>query len=175
MKSCDEPVFNTKRESVHRFNRGLFNRSEREQAGIKEFISSGKGLVCLHISCHLDLSRPDCRDITGGGWIGCKSLHSPYGKVPVKVSGPKHPGARGVADFTADDELHMGMGRRDGNDVFITGSTEEMPGGACPSGRTRKRGDGKVFVLLPGHDGQSCQTAESQKIVLNGVDWVTGG
>ena len=48
-------------------------------------------------------------------------------------------------------------------------------GGAYPLGWTRKYGDGKVFVLLLGHDGQSCQTAEFQKIVLNGVDWVTGG
>ena len=31
--------------------------------------------------------------------------------------------------------------------------------------------DGKVFVLLLGHDGQSFQTPEFQKIVLNGVDW----
>ena len=175
MKSYDALVFNTKRESIFRFNHGLFNWSEKEQVGIKEFISSGKGLVCLHISCYLDLSWPDYHDITGGGWIDYKSHHSPYGEVIVNVSDPKHPGVHGVADFTTDDELYMGMGCRDDNDVFITGTTEDFPGGAFPLGWTRKYGDGKVFVLLLGHDGQSCQTVEFQKIVLNGVDWVTGG
>ena len=42
MKSYDALVFNTKRESIHRFNLGLFTWSEKEQVGIKEFISSGK-------------------------------------------------------------------------------------------------------------------------------------
>ncbi len=48
-----------------------------------------------------------------------------------------------------------------------------MPAGTFPLGWTRQYGDGKVFVLLLGHDGQSFQTPEFQKIVLNGVDWAT--
>ena len=32
-------------------------------------------------------------------------------------------------------------------------------------------GDGKVFVLLLGHDGRSFETPEFQQIVLNGVAW----
>jgi type 1 glutamine amidotransferase len=48
-----------------------------------------------------------------------------------------------------------------------------MPGGTFPLGWTRQYGNGKVFVLLLGHDGQSFKTPEFQKIVLNGVDWAT--
>ena len=32
---------------------------------------------------------------------------------------------------------------------------------------------GRVFVTLLGHDGLSLETPEVQKIVLNGVEWVT--
>ena len=35
-------------------------------------------------------------------------------------------------------------------------------------------GDGKVFVTLLGHNGLSFETPEFQKMVLNGVNWVTG-
>jgi len=82
----------------------------------------------------------------------------------------------------------MGLGMKEGNDVFITGTSEngsypwgpdrqpkEMPGGTFPLGWTRKYGDGKVFTLLLGHDGLSFETPEFQQIVLNGVDWATAG
>ena len=154
MKDYDALVFNTQRDNSLRFNHGPFTWSENEQIGIKNFISSGKGLVCLHIACYLPYNWLDYHDITGGGWIDGKSFHPPYGKVTVNVSDPKHPGARDVADFTTYDELYMGLAERDDNNVFITGASEEFPGGSVPLGWTRKYGDGKVFVFLLGHDGK---------------------
>ena len=34
-------------------------------------------------------------------------------------------------------------------------------------------GDGKVFVILLGHNGLSFQTPEFQKVILNGISWIT--
>jgi type 1 glutamine amidotransferase len=48
-----------------------------------------------------------------------------------------------------------------------------MPGGTFPLAWTRSYGSGKVFVTLLGHDGLSHQNQDFQKLVLNGVDWVT--
>ena len=80
----------------------------------------------------------------------------------------------------------MGLAIKDGNDVFLTGHTEngthpwgpdrapkDMPGGTFPLGWTRTYGQGKVFTLLLGHDGKSFQSPEFQKMVLNGVNWAT--
>jgi len=184
MNAYDALVFNTRRENIPDY--ADLALSETEQVGLKDFISSGKGFVCIHIAGCLPDTWPGYHDITGGGWISGKSFHPPYGKFTVNVSDSKHAGVHGVADFTTNDELYMGLASRDGNDVFLTGTAEDathpwgperqpmqMPGGTFPLGWTRKYGDGKVFVLLLGHDGQSFQTPEFQKIVLNGVDWAT--
>ena len=184
MNAYDALVFNTRRENVANF--ADLALSENEQVGMKNFISSGKGFVCIHISGCRPEGWPEYHDITGGGWISGTSFHPPYGKFSVNISDSNHAGVRGVADFTTNDELYMGLAFKDGNDVFLTGTTEDgnypwgpdrqpmdMPGGTFPLGWTRKYGDGKVFVLLLGHDGQSFQTPEFQKIVLNGVDWST--
>ena len=186
MNAYDALVFNTLRVNSPNFEHMAL--SENEQLGMKEFISSGKGFICIHISGSLPEAWPEYHDITGGGWIGGTSFHPPYGKFSVTVSDSRHAGVRGVTDFETNDELYMGLAIKGGNDVFLTGTAEggthpwgpdrqpmDMPGGTFPLGWTRKYGDGKVYVLLLGHDGQSCQTAEFQKIVLNGVDWVTGG
>jgi len=184
MNAFDALVFNTRRENVANF--ADMTLANGEQDGMKDFIRSGKGFVCLHISGCLPAQWPEFHDITGGGWVSGTSFHPPYGEFTVNVSQAGHSGVAGVSDFSTNDELYMGLAIKGGNDVFLTGATEDgthpwgpdrqpmsMPGGTFPLGWTRTYGDGKVFVLLLGHDGLSFQTPEFQKIVLNGVDWAT--
>ena len=184
LNSYDALVFNTRRENIPDF--GEWALSSSEQNGMKDFISSGKGFVCLHISTCLPGGWPEYHDITGGGWISGTSFHPPYGRFTVNISNSGHPGVNGVAEFDTDDELYMGLAITEGNDVFLTGHTEngthpwgpdrapkDMPGGTFPLGWTRRYGQGKVFTLLLGHDGKSFGSPEFQQIVLNGVNWST--
>ena len=184
MEGFDALVFNTRRENLPDF--GDLALGEAEQEGMKEFIDSGKGFVCLHIGTCLPRLWPEYHEITGGGWVTGSSFHPPYGKFTVNIRQAGHPAVAGVADFETNDELYMGLNLLDGNDVFITGTSEagsypwgperlpkDMPGGTFPLGWTRRYGAGKVYILLLGHDGLSFQTPEFQKLVLNGVSWAT--
>lgn len=179
LSGYDALVFNTMRAGDDAMTRA-------EQAGMTQFIQSGKGFVCIHIAGCASEDWPEYYDITGGGWRLTDSYHPPYGRFEVKVSDAASPGAAGISDFATNDELYMGIAYRDGNDVFITGDADDgthmwrgeptfMPGGTFPLGWTRRYGDGKVFVTLLGHNGLSFQTPEFQRIVLNGVDWATSG
>ena len=60
MSEYDALVFNTLRANETALN-------EDEQAGMKEFIRSGKGFICIHISGAIPDTWPEYRDITGGG------------------------------------------------------------------------------------------------------------
>ena len=177
MAGYDALVFNTLRARD-------MTLTTQEQGGMKDYIGGGKGFVCIHIAGAVPDSWPEYREITGGGWDLSESYHPPYGKFTVNVSAPDHPGVEAISDFETNDELYMGVEFEDGNDYFITGDAEDgthtwrdeevfMPGGTFPLGWTRGYGDGKVFVTLLGHDGLSFKTPEFQRMVLNGVDWVT--
>jgi len=170
-------VFNTLRIGETSFTRA-------EQDVIERFISSGKGFICIHISGCAPESWPEYRDITGGGWDMAKSFHPPFGQFTVNIHGDDHPVVEGIQDFVTLDELYMGIEYLKGNHVLMSATSEEgthvwrgevthMPSGTFPLGWTRKYGDGKVFVVLLGHNGLSFQTPEFQQIVLNGVSWVT--
>jgi type 1 glutamine amidotransferase len=186
MNAHDALVFNTRREKLPDF--GDLTLSRAEQDGLKAFIGSGKGFICLHIATCVPQDWSEYHEITGGGWITGTSFHPPYGEFTVKVSAPQHPVSRAVSDFKTSDELYMGLAFNDGNEVFITAEAEDgtypwgperrptyMPGGTFPLGWTRKYGDGNVVVLLLGHDGRSFRTPEFQTLVLNGVNWATAG
>ena len=177
MSGYDALVFNTMRA-------GDDGMTREQQAGMTQFISGGKGFVCIHISGCASEDWPEYYDITGGGWLLADSFHPPYGQFEVNITDADSPGAAGVSDFTTNDELYMGIEYRDGNDVFMTGDSEDgtwtwrgeetfMPGGTFPLGWTRTYGEGKVFTTLLGHNGLSFETPEFQRIVLNGVDWTT--
>ena len=184
LNTFDAMVFNTRRENIAGFGDWALEPAECE--GMASYISSGKGFVCLHISTCLSATWPEYHNITGGGWISGASYHPPYGEFTVNVSQPEHPGVKGVSDFSTNDELYMGLAYGEGNDIFLSGDSEEgtwpwgpnrdpmfMAGGTYPLAWTRSYGDGKVFVLLLGHDGRSFETPEFQQIVLNGVEWAT--
>lgn len=181
MSGYDALVFNTLRS-------GDNGMTKAEQTGMTNFIKNGKGFVCIHISGCASDDWPQYYDITGGGWVMGQSFHPPYGQFNVDVKSREHPGADGIIDFTTNDELYMNIEYKDGNEVFLTTEFEEgtyprnnpqgepipMPGGTFPLGWTRMFGDGRVYVTLLGHNGLSFETPEFQKIVLNGVKWVTG-
>ena len=179
----DALVFNTRRENLPDF--GDWELAEPEKEGLKSYIRGGKGFVCIHIACCVPSGWADFDEVTGGGWVTGTSYHPPYGEMKVNISNPAHAGAAGVSDFVTNDELYMNTTFKEaGNDVFLTGDSEDgtwpwgpdraptfMRGGTYPLGWTRAYGDGKVFVLLLGHDGRSFETPEFQQIVLNGVAW----
>ena len=117
MSSYDALVFNTRRENAADF--AEMKLSAAEQNGIINYVKSGKGFVCLHISgCGADYWS-EFAEITGGGWVTGTSYHPPYGNFPVKVSNAGHAGVAGVSDFSTDDELYMGIDYKDGNDIFL--------------------------------------------------------
>ena len=162
MSDYDALVFNTMRA-------GDDGMSKEEQAGMTRFVSGGKGFVCIHISGCASEDWPEYYDITGGGWLLNDSYHPPYGQFEVNVTDADSPGVSGISDFTTNDELYMGIEYRDGNDVFMTGDSEDgtwmwrgeetfMAGGTFPLGWTRTYGDGKVLTTLLGHNGLSFET-----------------
>ena len=180
LNRSDVLIFNTLRE-------GDMALDAEQQNALKGYISSGNGFVCIHISGCVPDSWNEYGEITGGGWVMGQSFHPPYSNFSVDVANGSHPCASSISAFNTDDELYMNIDYRDGNDVFITadfqggaygknraGAEEmEMEGGTFPLAWTRSYGAGKVFVTSLGHDGKSHQSEGFQKLVLNGVDWVT--
>lgn len=177
LREYDALVFNTRRE-------GDMTLSRDQQTAMTQYIGGGKGFVCIHIAGCRPESWPQYHDVTGGGWITGTSCHPPYGQFTVNVKNAEHPCAEGIGDFVTNDELYIELAYKPGNDVFLTadlvdgvhpwgGKPTPMKGGTYPMAWTRRYGNGKVFKTTLGHNGLSFQTPEFQRLILNGVKWVT--
>ena len=177
MARYDVLIFNTLR-----FEETALDKSQQD--GLEQFINSGKGFLCIHISGCVVSAWPEYQKITGGGWIMESSFHPLQESFLVNINNSDHPGVAGISDFYTNDELYMGIDFRSGNDVFMEatsvsgtypwrGEEMEMPAGTFPLGWTREYGNGKVFVTLLGHNGLSFRTPEFQRLILNGINWIT--
>ena len=185
MGEFDALVFNTRREFDAASDTDM-TLTENQRIALSQYVGGGHGFVCIHISGCRPKDWQEYHDITGGGWISGESYHPPYGQFTVNVSDSDHPCAEGIEDFVTNDELYMNIATKSGNDVFLTASAEDgthawgpnraptfMPGGAYDLAWTRTYGNGKVFKTTLGHNGLSFQTPQFQRLVLNGVNWVT--
>ena len=185
MKEFDALVFNTRREFDAARDMDM-TLEENERVALSQYVGGGHGFVCIHISGCRPADWREYHDITGGGWISGESYHPPYGQFTVNVSNSDHPCAEGIEDFVTNDELYMNIATLPGNDVFLTGASEDgthawgpdraptfMPGGAYDLAWTRNYGNGKVFKTTLGHNGLSFETPQFQRLILNGVNWVT--
>ena len=70
MEDFDALVFNTRRELELTLTR-------EEQMALTQYIGSGGGFVCIHISGCRPANWAEYHDVTGGGWMTGESYHPP--------------------------------------------------------------------------------------------------
>ena len=164
LKNYDAIVLNSRR------RRDTDNHfSHAQENGFRSYIAGGGGVVSVHISPDSP-EWPEMKKITGGGWVSGVSNHPPYGRMTVYVRDGQHPVARGVKDFQTDDELYCDLDIQPAIDVFLGAP---HAGKERPLGWTLNYGRGKVCNIALGHNGLSHQNGSFQRLVLNGVAWVT--
>src|SRR3989442_15856052 len=89
MSGCDALVFNARWENLPDF--GDLALAQAEQDGLKGFIRSGKGFVCLHISTCLPKTWPEYHAIIGGGARPGRRFRPPSWGVTRKPGAPAPP------------------------------------------------------------------------------------
>ena len=90
MNGYDALVFNTRRENIPDF--GDLALSDSEQSGMKDFIRSGKGFVCLHISTCLPAGGETAADFADSTSLAGDC------SVRTEDSGPNEGDASGSSD-----------------------------------------------------------------------------
>ena len=163
MGGYDALVFNTTRSDDVSLGRA-------ERAALEEYVGGGNGFVCIHLSGLRADDWPEYHEITGGEWVTGTSYHPPFGQFTVNVKNTAHPCAQGIRDFVTNDETYSKLTTKPGNDVFLTADSE---GETRPMAWTRTYKKGRVFNTPLGHNGLAFGTPEFQKLILNGVAWVT--
>ena len=134
------------------------------QQSFLDYVHNGNGLLVLHAGAAVHAESGILCDLIGGRFLG----HPEQCPVTVEPHG-SHALAAGCERFEIMDE-HYFMQRDDKNtDVFMTTASEH---GTQPAGWTRRKGEGRVCVLTPGHESDVWLHPAYQRLLLNALHWV---
>lgn len=146
----------------------------QEQAeAVRDFVTAGNGLYCLHNSSHISLSSQTYREVMGGAYIG----HPPLRPFKVRVVNRSHPITQGIEDFMVNDEQHYVTYDKDRGNIFlqaenIDGLDYEGHGTKSISGWAHEYGRGRVVFTAVGHTIHAMWAPQYLKLQKRAVQWL---
>jgi type 1 glutamine amidotransferase len=147
--------------------------TEEQGRALKEFVLAGNGFYALHNSSNISLYSKNFREVMGGAYVG----HPPLRPFKVRVVNKEHPVAKGIADFTVNDEQHYVIYDKAATDIILRsenldGLGYENLGTQAIAGWAYDYGKGRVVFTAVGHTIHALWQAEYFKLQQNAVCWL---
>lgn len=144
------------------------------QAGLLNYVKSGKGLLSVHFSCSSYQEWDEYHELLGRWWKRGVGGHGPRGQFRVKIDAIDHPITKGIGDFEADDELYAKL-TGDAEIEVLASAFSEWSGKVEPLVFTKKYGEGRVVQSLLGHDVKARSNPAYQTILVRSAEWAATG
>jgi type 1 glutamine amidotransferase len=142
-----------------------------EQAGgITGYVEQGGGLVLIHSGISL-AADPELEAMIGARRIE----HRPYQSLsfePVVGKGGAHPIVQNIESFESPDEpCRYSFSRSKDREVIL----EYWLEGRCyPAAWVQRYREGRIVVLMPGHDRASLESGLVQRLIQSSCLWAAG-
>jgi type 1 glutamine amidotransferase len=154
-------------------NRGEWATPAVRQA-LFDFVNAGKGLVLVHAGIWYNFKDwPEFNaQLVGGGSRG----HDKLGPFTVNVL-KDHPITKGVTkSFPITDELYYMTPDEAATPIEVLAETSNSIkfGKPHPSVFIVKRPNARIAAIALGHDAQSHDLPDYQKLLINAVNWAAG-
>lgn len=165
LASYDALVFGTGFTRSTRLDDGTVKRepdlTSAQEAGLFNYVASGKGLVGIHGSAWWVDGR--AMELLGGA----ANWHPPGLTFTVNIDDSHHAITQGITDFEVEDEIYISAYAPT---VHILASAQ-WQGRAFPMAWTKTYGQGRVFYTTLGHGPGTFARAAMQQVIIQGVRW----
>ena len=148
--------------------------SAEGQAGLLNYVKSGKGLVAVHFACSSFQNWTDYHDLLGRTWKQGLGGHGPRGTFKVDIKNREHPITKGLSSFEADDELYAKL-TGDAEIEVLASAYSDWSKKVEPIVYVKRYGQGRVVHNLLGHDEKARKNPAFQTLLVRGVEWAATG
>jgi len=148
--------------------------SDEAKANLLEYVKGGRGFVPVHLASASFNDWKEWNEMCGRYWVMGRSGHGPRGEFKAKIANREHPIAKGVEDFTADDELYAKLLGDAKIDVLVEADSDWSKK-TEPLMWTLEYGQGRVFANAFGHDGKAIRNPTVAKLMVRGCEWAATG
>jgi hypothetical protein len=139
-----------------------------QKNGLLEWVASGKGYVGVHSAADSFRGCPEYRAMVGGHFV----THPRYRKYQVTITDTEHPITKDLteeepAEFFVTDEMYV-TSYDERNHILAQALWQD---GTVPVAWTKSWGEGRVYWLALGHDGEACEHEMFAKLLVRGAIW----
>jgi uncharacterized protein len=150
---------------------------ERARQNLRNFVTSGKGLVLVHFACGAWHDEwPGFGNLAGRVWAGSGPgvrQHDPYGPFRVESVMPTHPIMQGLGDFETQDELYTCLTGEHPIEILAQAKSK-VDSQYYPMAFITSEGKGRTFHCTLGHDVKALSTPAVQELYRRGCAWAAG-
>lgn len=146
---------------------------------LNAFVESGGGLLLVHFACGaFEEFKDDYEGLVGRVWMGAtpppgRAQHDPHGVFTVHITDLEHPITRGLASFQTTDELYTCLEGETSIEVLAE-ALSKRDGTRHPMAFTSKRGLGRVFHCVLGHDPAALSEPAVAQLYRRAAAWAAG-
>jgi len=141
---------------------------------IDAFVEEGGGLVLVHFACGaFQEFKGDFEKLAGRVWNPKLRGHDPYGRFRVEITDVDHPITHGLSSFETTDELYTCLSGA-APVTILARARSKVDGKDYPMAFVLKRGQGRVFHCVLGHDGEAFAAEGVGKLYRRGSAWAAG-
>lgn len=145
---------------------GMAHRSEEIEA-LGRWVFGGGSLLAVHATTVSAARTPELARLLGAEFAS----HPPKARFEVAPVGPPHPSMAGVGSFEIEDELYRHHAAPNGT-VHLVAAVAH---GAQPLAWSRPEGQGSVYYLALGHDGDAWKNPAFRRILRQAAGWLAFG
>lgn len=139
-----------------------------EEAGLCDFVASGRGCVGLHCATTSFRDSPRYQELIGSRFVS----HPPFAEVEVTIVDASHPATAGLDTFRVPDELYVLDYDPAQVQVLATAALGDR---VQPSTYVKAWGKGRVFYTALGHDQRCFVSPAFRRLVAQGLRWAVTG
>lgn len=138
---------------------------EQEKA-LLDFVAAGKGFLPIHAASFCFQNSPAYIAL-----VGAQFQRHGAGEFTAEIVKPDHPTLKGITPFQVWDETYVHTKHNTDRTVLMERVDAEA---REPWTWVRTHGKGRVFYTAYGHDERAWSHPMFQRLLRNGIVWVTG-
>lgn len=137
---------------------------------LRQFVSSGKGLMLVHFACGAWQDWPEFKKIAGRVWDPKLRGHDPHGTFRVDLADAQHPIVQGMQPFETVDELYTCL-TGDAPIHVVAAARSKVDDKDYPIAFVLNYGKGRVFHTVLGHDVRAITNSAVPELLRRGCAW----
>jgi uncharacterized protein len=158
--------------------RWALSLDDAARAAIAGHVAAGAGLLGVHTASICFDDWAGWRDVLGGAWRWGRSWHPERGPAEATLEA-RHPLARGLADFTLEDEVYSDLELAPGVEIAAWAQARHAAADGRVTGRqpalwTHRHGRGRAVYDSLGHDETSLQHPIHRRLLQRAALWASG-